>query len=253
MNITPNIVAPGHGYLNPSMFAVHSTDNYAETADAAAHIHYWANDGKDNAVHLVVDDTVCYQAVPYDRKCWQVGNANYLVEGIEICCTRDHEKFLKIWENAADVVAQRLQAHGWTTAQMHPHKWYSENYGGSDHTDPYEYFAEHGKTWEDFVAAVQAKMGGALAEPESGDDNFHGGWYMCVTSVPLHVRSSPTVYSQIVAEYNKGQKVYLDDWYTIADGYVWAKYQGKDTGKTRYIAVGRATGKPESDDYLIKC
>ena len=251
MNITQNIVAPGHGYLNPSMFAVHSTDNYAETADAAAHIHYWANDGKDNAVHLVVDDTGCYQAVPYDRKCWQVGNANYLVEGIEICCTHDHEKFLKIWENAADVVAQRLQAHGWTTAQMHPHKWYSENYGGSDHTDPYEYFAEHGKTWEDFVAAVQAKMGDTPAEPESGDDNFSGGAYMCNVRT-LNVRAAPTVYADTVAAYHFREVVTLDDWYTIADGYVWGRYEAY-SGATRYIAVGKATGKPEDDDYLIKC
>ena len=252
MNITPNIVAYGHGYLNPSQFAVHSTDNYAETADAAAHIHYWANDGKDNAVHLVVDDKVCYQAVPYDRKCWQVGNANYLVEGIEICCTHDHERFLKIWENAVDVVAQRLNAHGWTTAVMHPHKWYSENYGGSDHTDPIDYFAEHGKTWEDFVYDVQKAIGQENAAPSgNADENFSGGAYMCNVST-LNVRSAPSVYSDAVAAYHFGEVVELDDWYTIADGYVWGRYEGY-SGTTRYIAVGKATGKPESDDYLIKC
>lgn len=249
MDIIERIVANGHGYLNPSEFAVHSTDNYDEGADADAHARYWSGDGADNAVHLVVDDKVCYNCVPYDRKCWQVGNANYLVEGIEICCTHNHEKFLKIWANAADVVAQRLLAHGWTTAQMHPHAWYSQNYGGSDHTDPYAYFNEHGKSWDNFVTEVQSRMGGT---PEAGDDgdDFHGGYYTC-TVPTLNVRSAPTVYSDVVAAYHTGQVVELDDWYTIADGYVWARYEAY-SGNVRYIAVGRATGKPESDDYLVK-
>ena len=43
----------------------------------------------------------------------------------------------------------------------------------------------------------------------------------------------------------------LDNWYKIADGYVWGRYTGY-SGATRYIAVGKATGKPEADDYLVK-
>ena len=43
----------------------------------------------------------------------------------------------------------------------------------------------------------------------------------------------------------------LDNWYKIADGYVWGRYTGY-SGATRYIAVGKATGKPETDDYLVK-
>ena len=43
----------------------------------------------------------------------------------------------------------------------------------------------------------------------------------------------------------------LDDWYTTADGYVWGRY-ATASGATRYVAVGRATGKPEADDYLVR-
>ena len=54
-----------------------------------------------------------------------------------------------------------------------------------------------------------------------------------------------------VAHYSSGETVTLDNWYKIADGYVWGRYTGY-SGATRYIAVGKATGKPEADDYLVK-
>ena len=54
-----------------------------------------------------------------------------------------------------------------------------------------------------------------------------------------------------MAHYSSGETVTLDNWYKIADGYVWGRYTGH-SGATRYIAVGKATGKPEADDYLVK-
>ena len=78
-----------------------------------------------------------------------------------------------------------------------------------------------------------------------------GGTYRCnITS--LNVRTAPSTSAPIVAEYKSGQTVNLDDWYIIADGYVWGRYTGASSGQKRYVAVGKATGKPESDDYLIK-
>lgn len=44
----------------------------------------------------------------------------------------------------------------------------------------------------------------------------------------------------------------LDSWYRSRDGYVWGRYTGATSGKLRYVAVGRATGKPEADDYLVR-
>ena len=78
-----------------------------------------------------------------------------------------------------------------------------------------------------------------------------GGWYQC-TIDHLNVRDKPTTSGKIVTEYNYGELVYLDNWYTKADGYVWGRYTGASSGKQRYIAVGRDTGKIEVDDYLIK-
>lgn len=89
----------------------------------------------------------------------------------------------------------------------------------------------------------------AESEPETSGD-FHGGTYRCNADV-LNVRSSPSTSAPVVAQYRRGQTVVLDDWYTVADGYVWARYTGASSGKRRYVAVGPATGKAEANDFLV--
>lgn len=77
-----------------------------------------------------------------------------------------------------------------------------------------------------------------------------GGRYRC-TVFKLNVRSAPSLSGSVVASYSRGQTVVLDDWYKSADGFIWGRYTG-GSGKIRYVAVGRATGKPEADDYLVR-
>lgn len=96
---------------------------------------------------------------------------------------------------------------------------------------------------------------GSASTPSNSNKEYtgtgFGGTYRCNTSA-LNVRTAPTTSASVVAQYKSGQTVNLDDWYTIANGYVWGRYTGSSSGKKRYIAVGKATGKPESNDYLIK-
>lgn len=79
---------------------------------------------------------------------------------------------------------------------------------------------------------------------------FEGGLYRCTVDT-LNVRDAPGLHGSIVAQYHEGETVFLDSWYTVADGYVWGRYTSY-TGYTRYIAVGLPTGKAEPDDYLIR-
>lgn len=109
-------------------------------------------------------------------------------------------------------------------------------------------------------SAVQAKVNELLgsgnktpskpSSSSSGSSDFKGGAYR-VNCGTLNVRSAPSLSGSIVAHYSKGQTVNLDNWYKIADGYVWARYTAY-SGNVRYVAVGKATGKPEADDYLVK-
>lgn len=80
---------------------------------------------------------------------------------------------------------------------------------------------------------------------------FAGGTYRCTVD-RLNVRDAPSLSGAVVASYRKGQTVVLDSWYAIADGWVWGRYTGAQSGKRRYVAVGRPTGGPASDDYLVR-
>lgn len=124
----------------------------------------------------------------------------------------------------------------------------------------------YGSQKDAYIARAQAwydSMVNGAAEPEKASqgasqanagastktENF-GGRYRCTVS-KLNVRTSPSLSGSVVASYGIGQTVVLDDWYKSADGYIWGRYTGY-SGNVRYVAVGRATGKPEADDYLIK-
>lgn len=89
-------------------------------------------------------------------------------------------------------------------------------------------------------------------EPQqSAGSDFEAGTYRCTVD-GLRVRTTPSLSGEVVASYNTGETVNLDGWYTIADGWVWGRYTSY-TGNIRYIAVGRPTGGPAPDDYLVKC
>lgn len=84
----------------------------------------------------------------------------------------------------------------------------------------------------------------------SADNDFYGGTYRCTVS-DLNVRDAPTLQGAVVASYHENQTVVLDDWYTVCDGYVWSRYTAY-SGYVRYVAVGKATGSPEPDDFLVR-
>lgn len=134
---------------------------------------------------------------------------------------------------------------------------------------PHKYFAAtscpgqiYGSQKNEYISRAQQwydSMTGSATQPltpsePSSDEHTgtgFGGTYKCNTDV-LNVRTAPTTSASIVAEYHNGQTVNLDDWYTTANGYVWGRYTGSSSGQKRYVAVGRATGKVESDDFLVK-
>ena len=115
---------------------------------------------------------------------------------------------------------------------------------------------------DDIARAYLAAFG--IAEAVGGSDSgtsdrggategngFAGGTYRCTVD-RLNVRDAPSLSGSVVASYRKGQTVVLDSWYAIADGWVWGRYTGAQSGKRRYVAVGRPTGGPASGDYLVR-
>lgn len=150
--IQERLVNNGHGALNASYFCVHSTANVGATA--ANHVSLWSRN-YEYAVHLVSDWNEAFHTVPYDRLCYQVGNGNRFVEGLEICEATNQEDFEKGIRIAAQVVRERLAAHGWGLDRLITHKQAQETWGGSDHTDPIPYFTRWGYSWDQFKQLVQ--------------------------------------------------------------------------------------------------
>lgn len=79
---------------------------------------------------------------------------------------------------------------------------------------------------------------------------FEAGAYRCTVNA-LNVRDAPSLSGAVVAQYNEGEAVNLDAWYTIADGWVWGRYTSY-SGHVRYVAVGKPTGGYDPSDYLVK-
>lgn len=79
-----------------------------------------------------------------------------------------------------------------------------------------------------------------------GDNNITARAYRVNVDV-LNVRSAPSIHSQVVAQYRKGQTVNLMSGTTTADGYIWAHYVG-GSGATRYVALAPAD---KSAWYLV--
>lgn len=160
------IVASGHGSLSPVYFAIHSTANVG--ASARNHVNYWRNN-PTYAVHYVADWDEAYQCVEEDRLCYQVGNGNRTCIGIEICEGRNEDEFMRSMENARKVILEVLAKRGWGTDRLRSHKWFTENYGGSDHVDPIPYLSRYGKDWDWFMGFVN---GGSLPQQTESEEDM---------------------------------------------------------------------------------
>lgn len=124
-----------------------------------------------------------------------------------------------------------LTMHKWYQATDCPGPWLSQQFGR-------------------LAREVNEILSGKPPAPEP--PMVFGGTYRCNVDV-LNVRNAPTTRgTQVVAQYERGDTVILDDWYVSEDGFIWGRYTGATSGKYRYVAVGRDTGKPEPDDYLVK-
>lgn len=258
------IVADGHGYLSPSYLVVHSTANPG--ASAANHVSYWRG-SPAYAVHYVMDldGSVVYQTMSTSSKAWHVGGGNSVSYGIELCEATNSADFEAQWTEAVKWCGDQLTSRGWGVSRLCSHDEARVTWGGTDHTDPTGYFARFGHSWSEFESDVAAYMGsGAVPDIDATEggsaasgsvsgytDATFGGTYTCNASA-LHIRKGPgTGYAAYGDMYYRGERVTLDGWYAIANGYVWGRYTSW-SGSTCYVAVGPWTGKAESSDYLVK-
>lgn len=251
-----DIVAYGHGTNAAGYLVIHETANPG--ASAYNHTLLWARDGT-YAVHYVMelDGSVVYHTMPDWALAWHVGGGNYQSVGIELAHATDAASFAKQWDEAVAWAGDYLRSRGWGVDRLISHDEARLMWGGTDHTDPTGYFAAYGRTFDGFRSDVAAYLGGSFAgggaasggSGVGGSSGFAGGTYVSTVDA-LNVRDRPGLAGSVVAQYGRGQTVVLDSWYASSDGYVWGRYTAW-SGATRYVAVGRDTGRPEADDYLV--
>lgn len=172
-NQVEHIVSNGHGYLNPQYLVIHETANPG--ASAWNHVQLWSRDDT-YAVNYVMelDGSTVYHTVPDNRLCWQVGNGNGYVYGIELAHATNAADFAKQWNEAVKWAGDQLRSRGWDTSRLLSHYDCTQRWGGSDHTDPIGYFRSYGKSWNEFKQAVADYLGSGYVAPIAPTDASGG-------------------------------------------------------------------------------
>lgn len=233
-----------------------------QTRQASAHYQV-EDDGRIG--QLVWDSNTAWHASNWDANCKSIGieHANNSDGTITEACL----------DNGAHLVAALCHLYGlgrpqWLT-NVFPHKYFAATscpgqiYGSQKDSYiqrcQYWYDVMDGKSVEKPSSSGSSSSSGSTSSstssaPKAGQytDASFAGTYRCTVN-GLRIRKSPSLSGAIDtgATYDVGETVILDGWYAIADGWVWGRYTTY-SGATRYVAVGRATGKVESDDYLVK-
>ncbi len=150
--------------LSPIGIVVHETATPGATAEREYQYFNSANRGA--SAHAFVDWEDVIQTIPYDEVAWHAGpTANSRYIGIELCRPSGHdpEKFGRVWNNAVSLFADLFRENGFgevTVDNLLSHAEVSSRWRESDHTDPVGYFAEYGKTVNEFRDAVQNELNG---------------------------------------------------------------------------------------------
>lgn len=148
----------GHGSISPQYLVIHETAN----PGASAYNHYLLySRGYSYAVHYVMelDGSVVYHTMADNRKSWSVGNGNSRVVSIELAHATNQADFDEQWTEAVKWAGDYLNSRGWGIDRMISHNDARMRWGGTDHTDPLDYFMQYGKSWNQFKAAVRDYMG----------------------------------------------------------------------------------------------
>lgn len=144
--------------LSPQGFVVHSTATPNATAQNE---HDYFNGGDRQAsAHYFADDTTIIRCIPENEVAWHAGQtANHKFLSVEMSEFSDPTRFQNVWDRTVWLVADACVRYGWTTGpNVYSHRGISALYGETDHTDPIQYLADHGKTWDQLLAAIDAAI-----------------------------------------------------------------------------------------------
>jgi len=137
--------------LSPAGFVIHSTAT--PNATAQNEFNYFNGGDRQASVHYFADWTQIIRTIPENEQCWgcgPTGNSKYLQ--VEMCEPSDANQFNEVWNRTVWLVARACVDHGWSTGpNVFSHRGISAMYKETNHTDPIQFLANHGKTWEQLI------------------------------------------------------------------------------------------------------
>ncbi len=148
----------------PEGIIAHETANNTSTIDGE--IAYMKRNYQNAFVHAFVDDNRIVETAPTDYLAWGAGPyANSRFIQVELVRVQGKDRFSKAINNYADYIATNLlyyklpvdSAEYDGTGTLWSHKAISNYIGGTDHTDPYGWFAENNYTFDELVYLVAEK------------------------------------------------------------------------------------------------
>lgn len=153
--------------FSPVGMVVHETATPNATDENE--VKYYNSGNRHADVHGFIDYDSITQTAPWNERVNGAGpSANMRFIQIELCHFDDPSKFQEIWDRGvwlfAWVFINVLKITTVTKDNLMGHKEVSEKWHETDHTDPYDFFADHGKTIDDFRADVQAEIDRQMKE-----------------------------------------------------------------------------------------
>ncbi|WP_170234503.1 N-acetylmuramoyl-L-alanine amidase [Macrococcus equipercicus] len=158
------LIAYRNGVGAPEGVVAHETAN--NTSTIWGEIAYMKNNFENAFVHAFVDDNNIIETAPTDYLAWGSGQyANPRFIQVELVRVQGKDRFSKAINNYADYIATNLLYYNLPvdsaeydgTGTLWSHKAVSNYLGGTDHGDPYGWFAENGYTFDELVQLVTEK------------------------------------------------------------------------------------------------
>lgn len=227
---------PKYAYRNgvgaPEGIVAHETAN--NTSTIWGEINYMKNNYNSAFVHAFVDDTAIVETAPTDYLSWGAGPyANERFIQVELVRVQGKDRFAKSINNYADYIATNLLYYNLPVdsaeydgnGTLWSHKAVSNFLGGTDHTDPYGWFAQNGYTFDEFTDLVKYKY------------NLKSGVTPSVNTTPATSPAPPaksgTITTSAISKLAKLQSATTQVYSAVSD--VTGKAAGNKYGQTYFV------------------
>lgn len=208
-------------WMTPDCVVVHNTAN---DASAENEIRYMQSNYNQTSFHYAVDEKEAVQGVPLNRNSWHAGDGAYgkgnrYGISIEICYSRSGgTRFIEAEKNAAKLIAEILDEHGWGIDRVYKHQDFSPK------VCPHRTI-EMG--WERFLNMVRAEMESGASITTSTVPNKVGKTFYRVQTGAFRVHAYAKEYlTKVKALGGVYEGAYInkeDGYYKVQVGYFGVK------------------------------